>query len=195
VRRRSGWTQAEAARRGQVSDRLIRTAERGGPIDRHSAEVLSGLFQIPLDALLADGNPPAATAGQMAARACEFLDQIWNHRNLAVIETHLAAEFRYHHDAGIALGRDGMRARVEGFQRSFTVNRVIVEDSVEYGDFVVCRWIFEMTHSGPWLDLAPTGKQVAVPGSSWVQVVDGKFGDAWDYWDSSALYESLRKGD
>lgn len=190
ARRRLGWTQAEAARRSGLSDRLIRTAERGGPIDRQSAETLSKLLAIPLDALLA-GRPPG-TRLPMTERAREFLEQIWNFRNFSVIQTHLLPEFTFRHESGVACGRDEMRERIEVFQQAFSDFHFVVEESVEYDDFVVCRWVVDMTHSGPWLDLAPTGKRATVNGSSWVKVVNGMFGDAWDYWDAGRLYETLK---
>lgn len=186
-----GWTQRDAATRCGVSDRSIRAAERGGPISRRMLHQLALAYEMPAQALIKQGVQPR-TGTSMAPRAREFLEQIWNHGNLAVVDTHLAPEFRFHHEAGVVTSRAEMRERITQFRSSFSDFCFTVEDVHEYGEFVVCRWTVQMTHTGPWVDLPPTHCRVTVHGSSWVQVVDGLFGDAWDYWDARALYESLQ---
>ncbi len=188
-RRRRGWTQAEVAKAADLSDRLVRKAERGEVIDRRSIELLATALQIPAESLIDDG---AATSQSMAAKAKEFLEEVWNHGNFAVIDTHLAHAFRFHHESGVVHSRQEMRERIEQFRQSFSDFDFQVEVVQEYGAFVVCRWTVRMTHSGAWFDVPATGRRVTVHGSSWVQSVDGKFGDAWDYWDAGLLYRSLR---
>lgn len=190
VRLRRGWTQADAARESGLSDRLLRTAERGGALDKHSIEALARVFQIPLESLMLCDE--SAGRPSLGAKAKEFLEQVWNHGNLTVIDTHLLPEFRFHHESGVVSNRQEMRERIAQFRTSFSDYDFTLEDVQEYGSFIVCRWIVHMTHSGPWLDLPATGRRVTVHGSSWVQVVNGKFGDAWDYWDAGLLYETLK---
>jgi predicted ester cyclase len=184
------WTQQELAQAAGLSERLIRLAERGGPIEMKSVRALASALSVPSEAILGDDAEPA-TGPSMGAKARRFLQQIWNHGNLDVINELLLPEFRFHHERGVVSNREEMRQRIEDFRRSFSDFDFVVEGTVDHGTFIVCRWRVAMTHNGAWLSLPATGRRVTVHGSSWVQVVDGKFGDAWDFWDPEKLYREL----
>jgi predicted ester cyclase len=44
-----------------------------------------------------------------------------------------------------------------------------------------------MTHSGPFLAFAATGRKVEVTGTSIQRVVGGKIAEGWDNWDQLGL--------
>jgi transcriptional regulator with XRE-family HTH domain len=186
------WTQRDVAKTSGLSVRLVRKAERGEPIERRSIEALAKALAVPLEALtnVAEDLPPpeGRSMGECAQR---FLLSIWNEQDFSVIDELLLPEFRFHHDAGTVTNRSEMVERIVAFQSSFSDFDFVVEDTHDHGTFVVCRWHVAMTHSGKWVNLEATGKRVDVYGSTWVQVVHGLFGDAWDFWDTAKLYHEL----
>lgn len=151
--------------------------------------MLARVYQIPYAAIL---EPAGVNDSLGPPCAKQFLEQLWNEGDLSVIDTMFQSEFRFHHDSGVVHNREEMRQRVETFRRSFSDFDFLVEESDVFGEFIVCRWVVRMTQTGQWLDLAPTHHRVTVHGSSWVKVVDGKFGDAWDFWDAGRVYETLK---
>jgi transcriptional regulator with XRE-family HTH domain len=203
LRVRQGWTQQQAAESADVSDRLIRKAESGGPLDLATVEKLAKLYQTPVEAITSapcpeDRAPPtegSLATSPMTAKAKRFMEENWNDGRLDVIDELLHPEFKFHHESGTVHNRAEMRDRILKFRESFGVSNFVVEEATDHGDFVALRWRCLLTHSGPWLDLLPTHRRVVVHGSSWVQVVDGRFADAWDFWDPGLLYQQLAAPD
>ena len=156
-RLRNAWTQADLAARAGLSDRLIRKAEKGGPLRRSSIRVLAETLGVPERALM--HGKDAGAGRPMAEKAKYFLLQIWNHGNLQVIEELLLPEFRFHHEQGVVCNRDQMRQRIAAFAESFSDFEFLVDEVDDFGDFVLLRWRFALTHSGPWLDLEPTHRR------------------------------------
>jgi len=196
-----GWSQSEAASRADVSDRLIRKAESGGPIQASTITSLACLYDSvanpisPKQILVNDAStilapPPGLDVHAMLTR---WFDGLWNQLDLSVIDDLIVPEFAFHAESGVVRNRQEMRERVLEFRKSFSDFDFDVEHVSDLGDAVVCRWSVSMTHSGAWLGILPTGRRVTVHGSSWVQLVGDKFGDAWDFWDALLLRQQLSK--
>lgn len=71
-------------------------------------------------------------------------------------------------------GPPSFRATVEGLRRGFPDIRFTVEELIGEGDRVVIRWTWTGTHSGPFRELAPTGKSVKNSGIAIYTLRDGK---------------------
>jgi transcriptional regulator with XRE-family HTH domain len=203
LRMAKGWTQAEAARRADLTDRLIRKAESGGPLEVKSITRLAELYGEPdrplnpedlLDdpADVASGPPPTSSRADMLRR---WFDGLWNNLDLSVVDELIIPEFEFHAETGVVRNRQEMKDRVLKFRESFSDFDFIVDQVADLGEAVVCYWHVHMTHSGPWLDLKPTGRRLTVHGSSWVQMVGDRFGNAWDFWDPGKAYEELASRD
>jgi predicted ester cyclase len=65
------------------------------------------------------------------------------------------------------------------------------EDMIAEGDKVVTRYIARFTHTGPFMRVPPTGKQVSVRGVQINRIVDGKNAETWDYMDYMGLMTQL----
>ena len=198
-----GWSQSEAARRADLSDRLIRKAEKGERLEVKSISQLAGLYgsaERPLspESLLVDREEtvagPAPTAA-LRATLQRWFDGLWNQLDLSVVDELIVPEFAFHTETGVIRNREELKSRVLKFRESFSDFEFVLEHVSDLGDAVVCRWRATMTHSGTWIDLPPTGRRVTVHGSSWAQLAGTKFGDAWDYWDPAALYLQLKGED
>jgi transcriptional regulator with XRE-family HTH domain len=185
-------TQEDLANRSGLSLRLIRMAENGKSISLRSRQLLSRALSLPLS-VIENKSPHAVAETVMGRRAKEFLEEIWNHANYDVIDTHLTRRFRFHHEVGIAFDRAEMKMRIQQFRQSFDHFDFEVTSTLDFGSFVVCKWHVQMTHTGTWFDVAPTGVRVAVHGASWVHVVGKQFGDAWDFWNPGLVLARLRQ--
>ena len=60
------------------------------------------------------------------------------------------------------------------------------------GGLVACQWVLHGTHTGPYMDgTPPTGRTVAYPGASFVQVEGDKIRSQHDYLDRQTVAELL----
>jgi predicted ester cyclase len=65
------------------------------------------------------------------------------------------------------------------------------EDVIAEGDRVVTRYIARFTHTGPFMGIPPTGKQIVVRGVQINKIVDGKNTETWDFMDYMGLMTQL----
>jgi steroid delta-isomerase-like uncharacterized protein len=77
------------------------------------------------------------------------------------------------------------------FRAAFSNIHVDIYDTIEQDDRAVIRWTMVTVHSGPFLGIAPTGKQVSVDGISIQRFSGGKIIEAWDKWDQLSLLVQL----
>jgi predicted ester cyclase len=88
-------------------------------------------------------------------------------------------------------GLDGARELIGMWKAAFSDMKVSVEDSVTEGDRVAVRFVVSGRHSGPFMGIAPTGKQIKVSGTGIFRVVDGKSTDNWVNFDALGLLQQL----
>jgi predicted ester cyclase len=66
------------------------------------------------------------------------------------------------------------------------------EDMIAEGDKVVTRYIARFTHTGPFMGIPATGKQIIVRGVQINKIVDGKNVETWDFMDYMNLMKQLK---
>lgn len=81
--------------------------------------------------------------------------------------------------------RDVLSAAMTAMDMHFT--RVVAE-----GELVALEYINHMTHSGPFIGIAPTGKRVSATGHLIRQVRDGRVVAEWQTTNALALMAQLR---
>jgi len=64
-------------------------------------------------------------------------------------------------------------------------------DLVAEGDRVVARMPWTGTHTGPVLDLPPSGRRVSVDEIVIFRVAGGRIVEAWEVWDEHAMRRQL----
>ncbi len=65
------------------------------------------------------------------------------------------------------------------------------EDMMSEGDKVVTRYTARFTHTGPFMGIPPTGKQLVVRGVQINRIVDGRNAETWDFMDYMGLLTQL----
>jgi predicted ester cyclase len=109
-----------------------------------------------------------------------IVDEIWNKKNLALVDELVDANFIQH-----AVGGPDLKGP-EGFKQFVTMNitafpdfHITIEDMIAEGDKVVSRVTARGTHKGNFMDLAPTGKQMAMAGIVITRFTGGKMVESW----------------
>lgn len=121
-----------------------------------------------------------------------YVEEVLNKGNLALIDELFAPTF-IDHDSSMpeAKGPAGVKRLAAMVRDSFSDLQFMVEDMVAEGDRVVYRYSVRGTHTGPFMGIAPTGKQFAVTGIHIYRVAGGKLQEEWENWDMLGLMRQL----
>lgn len=119
----------------------------------------------------------------------EFLEQVWNKKNLAVIDDTLSASFVIHNgsSATVPPGPDVYRQFAIRFLDAFPDLHTTIEQVVAEEDKVAVHGTDQATHRGEYMGIAPTGKSITVTWTGIYRVVDGKIVEEWINGDSLGL--------
>ncbi|HEY4688169.1 MAG TPA: ester cyclase [Anaerolineae bacterium] len=90
-----------------------------------------------------------------------------------------------------ASGRDDLRRRVAYYLRAFPDLRVSLDDVVVEGNRIVLFWTWHGTHQATFMRIPPTGRTVAVRGTSLIHLEDGKIRRALRVWDLAGLLRGI----
>ncbi|MER6676503.1 ester cyclase [Streptomyces sp. NPDC000983] len=101
----------------------------------------------------------------------------------------------YHdHDPGNPqdyIGLDNVRREVEMWRSGFDFE-FVVEDQMAQGDRVCTRWTWNGTHTGDFMGIPATGRQVSMTGCTVHRCTpDGKIAEGWWQYDRLGLMEQL----
>jgi predicted ester cyclase len=88
-------------------------------------------------------------------------------------------------------GLDGAAELLRIWQSAFSNLRAVVEDSVEAGDKVACRFRIMGIHEGPLMGIPASGKPVSILATGMFRVVDGKLAENWVNLDSLGLLQQI----
>jgi transcriptional regulator with XRE-family HTH domain len=197
-----GWSQQDAAERAGVSDRLIRKAEAGEPIELQSIALLSQLYSTPearltprellADALPGVGKTPEAAGHEALVR--RWFEEVWNQGRLEAIDELAWPDCVLHADGAVLHGTGEVRQRTEAIRAAFSDFEMQVEHIAVQGDMIISRWRVAMTHTGPWMETPPTNKRIIVRGSTWMRVEGGLLREGWDFWEQQQATNAVQGG-
>ncbi len=192
-----GWLQREAAERAGLSERLLRKAEAGEPIELQSIAILAQLFSTRDTALTAKelmvARPRRSRergAGRMETLVRRWFDDLWNQGRLDVIEELAVPDCMLHAEGEDLAGHAAVRRRMEAIRSAFGDFDFVVDALVARGDMVSLRWRLGLTRTGAWLGQPPSGKRLVIHGSSWVRIGGGLVCEAWDHWDQRQVTDA-----
>ncbi len=121
-----------------------------------------------------------------------IVEEVWNKRNLALVDELIDSNFVLH-----AVGGPDLKGP-EGFKQFVTMNvtafpdcRVTIEDMIAEGDRVVDRVTFRGTHTGNFRDIAPTGKQATMSVIIINRFAGGKIVETWLVNDALGMMQQL----
>lgn len=105
-----------------------------------------------------------------------WYDEIWNKQNLEVIDELAAPDFVSHREN---VSREQVKEGIAGMFAAFTECSVRIEDMFAEGDKVCTRTVISSRHTGEYMDIPATGKEITIPGISVHRIVDGQITDDW----------------
>ena len=113
-----------------------------------------------------------------------FIDEVFNNRDVAVLEELFSPDYVFHAGGGTVRGLPGIRRPCDVLLTAFPDLQVTVDAVVAEGDRVAGRYTWRGTHLGelalPVLHIAPTGKQVTWTATTISRIADGKIAEDWE---------------
>jgi predicted ester cyclase len=129
---------------------------------------------------------------QNKALALRFYDEIFNAKNLNVIDELCAPDFVDHNAMpGQAPGAKGLKDVFTTFFRGLPDLRITIHELVAERDIVVARFTGTATHTGELLGAAPTGKAVTMRGMDMIRIKGGKAIEVWHEGDDAVVLMQL----
>ena len=84
-----------------------------------------------------------------------------------------------------------LKTMVETVRSAFPDGRITMEEVIAEGDAVAWHWTFQAKNTGDFMGTPPTGKSVAMTGTGWGRVKNGKFVEAKENWDQFTMMQQL----
>jgi steroid delta-isomerase-like uncharacterized protein len=140
-----------------------------------------------------DRIPERGSEPEEIARLVRDLLEAWNAHDLRRIETFYAPDYE-----GVDVGQAGPQhgpqsasRNMERYQRAFPDLRFVEQDLIVEGDRAVLVWEAHGKHAGKLMNIPPTGRTIAVRGTSVLTIRDGKISRGLYVWDVAGLLRSL----
>ncbi len=133
------------------------------------------------------------SATEAMAALAERARTIWNEGDLELIDDLVAPDF-VRHVVDISediVGSTGFGEAVVAFRTQFPDFQVRFDEVIVAGDRLVIRWTVTGTDTGTFGELPPTGMSIQISGASVIHVIDGKFAEAWMYYNQGAMMQQL----
>jgi steroid delta-isomerase-like uncharacterized protein len=121
-----------------------------------------------------------------------FYEEVINQKHMAVVDEVAGANYVSHSfPPGLPPGREGLKAFVSAFHAAFPDGHLSIDHMIAEGETVATRLTFSGTHTGDFMGIPPTGKQVAVPALDMARYADGKLVEHWGGPDQMSLMQQL----
>jgi len=113
--------------------------------------------------------------------------------DMTAVDEIIAPEFVRHDLAGgtEAHGPDGVKRLIAALRSAFPDIQTTVDDVISGGDRVVVRFTARGTQSGPFMGIAPTGREATWTGINIYRVADGQIQETWQLADGLGLLRQL----
>ena len=120
-------------------------------------------------------------------------EEVANKGDLAVVDDIIAPDF-VRHDLGGGpdlVGPEGVRRLITAQRAAFPDLQLAIEHMIVQGDMAVARYTGRGTHQGPFLGVAPTGKQVTWRGVNIYRIAGGKLAETWQLADMLGIMRQI----
>ena len=118
-----------------------------------------------------------------------YLEEAWNQSNLEVVDEIFDRYISHQPNGSVhERGPEDVKRFVSEFRAAFPDLRLIMEEQIAEGDKVVSRGTIRGTHQGEFRGMAPTGKEMDIPGMAVFRFSkEGKVVESWDSYDQLSL--------
>jgi steroid delta-isomerase-like uncharacterized protein len=126
-----------------------------------------------------------------------FYEELWNTRNLSVADEIFASDCVTHQlqsgaaCPGVPRSPEAVKHHVAEWLAGFPDLRFSVEQMLAEADLVMSRSVMHGTHTGTWLGIAPTGKQVSIRMFVVHKIMNGKIAEDWVLVEALGFFQQL----
>ncbi len=121
----------------------------------------------------------------------EYVEEIWNSKDFSHADKYWGADFRNGFAPELEHGPEGMKKQIESFLQAFNPFHFEVKDIIVDGNKVAMWFEITATHSGDFLGIKATQKEVTFREAAWYEMKDGKFDVVYAFIDWTMLFEQL----
>ena len=118
-----------------------------------------------------------------------WFEEFWGKGNLDVADEILAADYIGHGNPPNRIENE--KQLTTTLRTAFSEGQVTIEDQIVHEDKVVTRWTSRGVHTGEFMGIAPTGKQVLGMGILIQRLAGGKIVEAWGVVDTLGVLQQL----
>ncbi|MFD7842100.1 ester cyclase [Nocardia sp. NPDC059764] len=119
----------------------------------------------------------------------------WNTRDFDVFDEVIAADAIDHdpqNPYAEVHGPAALRRQAEMYVAAFSDTRMLVNEQIAEGEFVLTRWTATGTNDGPLMGMPATGKPVVIQGMTVARFRDdGKISEGWTSSDMLGMLQQL----
>jgi len=120
-----------------------------------------------------------------------WFEEVWNNQRFEAIDQLLAAGVVSNGHDSNPIGIVEMKKFVRAMLTGFPDIHFALDEPVSQGDRASAFWRARMTHSGIFMGIAPTGRQVSIFGIAMARFRDGKIVESWNSWDQFGLLSQI----
>jgi len=120
-----------------------------------------------------------------------FVDEFWNKGNTAVADELMTADATIFLPGSGQVSKESFKAFVTTIRFAFPDWHSTLEELIAEDDRVCERWTGRGTHQGAFQGIAPTGRQVTVPGFVFYRVISGKIAEFRGLFDGLSMLHQL----
>jgi steroid delta-isomerase-like uncharacterized protein len=132
------------------------------------------------------------SAEENKALVRRYVEEVVNQRNLDLVDEIFAPDFvEYGANPDQVSGVEGLKHFFVMLRSGFPDFEGTLEDLFAEEDKVVLRFTFRGTHQGEFMGIAPTGKQVTMPGIDIFRIADGKIVELWGQEDILGMMQQI----
>lgn len=131
------------------------------------------------------GLLPDVPAIALQEKLCrDMMEEFWNQGRAELAEKFFAADFIHHGPQDtMHRGIEGIKQLLSALRTAFPDLHFAIENLVCQGEQAVIRMSLRGTHRGEWLGVPASNKPVMFFGTTVGRTSNGKFVEAWAYWD------------
>jgi len=120
-----------------------------------------------------------------------FVEAVWNQGNTAAVDELMTTDATIILPGSGQVSKESFKAFVRAFRGAFPDWYSSQEELIAEGDRIGERWTGRGTHQGAFQGIAPTGRQVTVPGFVLYRMTAGKIAEFQGLFDGLSLLHQL----
>jgi predicted ester cyclase len=117
-------------------------------------------------------------------------DEIWNKRNLNIVDELYAPDYRGHMNGPIP-GREALKQLLAAYFAAFGDIHLTSQFLIAEGEMVAVYDTIRLKHTGTFEGIPPTGKEAVITSTDIYRIVDGRIMEQWTEGDMLGLLQQL----